>query len=227
MRMPIGTVIALFAGALNLGCQPAATPQAAAPAARASQAAAVAVVDLDQIAKRLGRDLDMNRSIEQASTSLNEQLQSIRDKLQSQYDEKLRATATSDDEAVRPASTGAAGPESDQPAALKRQLQQQLNQYELQAREKLAQHRAAVIERFRREVRPVAERVASARGAGIVVTKNDTVVFAVVPEADITEDVVKEMQRAASAPSGGSTSASEPASADDSSRSAPASNSRR
>lgn len=161
-----------------------------------SQAAAgkggggVAIVDLDQIAKRIGQDAEMARSIEQASASLNDQLKSIRDKMRVEYQKELAKLAPADDQA----DPAAPGPNPAEAAAIKQRYDQQLAQLETQAREKLMQHRVAVVERFRSEVRPVAEKVARARGQGIVVTKNDSVVFAFLPQADITDAVVEQMQ---------------------------------
>ena len=155
----------------------------------------VAVVDLQEVARRLGRETEMEKSIAQATASLNEQLKQVRNQLQKQFDNQARELTDKAESEVAPASTGAAGPTAaDQLAALKRQYDQQLTQYDAQAREKLAKHKASLIEQFRDQVRPVAQRIASQRGAGIVVTKNDSVVFATIPQADITEAVIAELQ---------------------------------
>lgn len=211
-------------------CQRGATPDAASQTAPASN---VAVVDLDEIAKRLGRDVEMNDAVQSAANSLNQQLTTVRGQLQEQFDRKLQQSLGVDSpHSVAPASAvepvasapgnaaqqlGKSSAADGSPAsassvggqaasqlaaslppnelqAMKRPFDVQFAQYQAQARDKLAAHRASVVERFKREVRPVAERVAARRGATVVVTKNDSVVFAVTPAADITEDVVREMQ---------------------------------
>lgn len=153
-------------------------------------AGGVAVVDLDLLAKRLGKDVEMNQAVEQATASVNEQLKSIHEKLQKEYfDElaKIAPSAAETEEGVVPAEKTA------ESAALKQRYDRQLAQITAQAQEKLAQHRASVVERFRGEVRPVAEKVAAARGQSIVVTKNDQVVFAFLPQADITDEVLEKL----------------------------------
>lgn len=216
-------------------CQRGATPDATAQSAATSN---VAVIDLDEVAKRLGRDVEMNDAVQSAASSLNQQLNTVRAQLQEQFDRKLQQSAGADaPHTVSPASaiesmpaqgstkggqqgtqqasstkaTSMNGASSDgvtsasalaanlppnELQAIKRPFDVQFAQYQVQARDKLAVHRANVVERFKREVRPVAERVAARRGAAVVVTKNDSVVFAVTPAADITDDVVRELQDA-------------------------------
>jgi len=152
----------------------------------------VAVVDLDQVAKRIGQDDVMNRSIEQATASVNDQLKAIRERLQGEYRDEIAKlplvpTGTEGDGTLP-------GPNPAEAAAITQRYDRQLAQVEGQAREKLTKHRIEVVERFRSEVRPVAEKIAKSRGQGIVVTKNDAVVFAFLPQADITDAVVKQLE---------------------------------
>lgn len=151
----------------------------------------VAVVDLDVVAQRVGQDVEMKQSIEQATASVNEQLKSIRDRLRREYQEEMaKANPAPVEGAETPAAPAATPAEL---AAIKQKYDRQFAQLDAQAREKLAQHRVGVLERFRGEVRPICEKIAAARGQSIVVTKNDAVVFAFLPQADITDDVVEQL----------------------------------
>jgi len=161
-------------------------------AASPKGAGGVAVVDLDQVAKRVGQDTEMSRSIEQATSSVNDQLKTIRDRLRQDYQEEIAKLAPAPAEGE--ANDAAPGPNPAEAAAIKQRYDQQMAQVETQAREKLTQHRIGVVERFRNDVRPIAEKIAKSRGQGIVVTKNDAVVFAFVPQADITDEVVQQLQ---------------------------------
>src|SRR5258708_36118885 len=48
----------------------------------------VGVVDLDMVAKRLGRDIEMSNDVQERLTSLNNKLNTLRDSLRRLYDEK-------------------------------------------------------------------------------------------------------------------------------------------
>lgn len=174
--------------ALAVGCGQTSTMQATAE----KSAGGVAVVDLDQIAKQTGQDSAMNRSIEQATASVNDQLKQIRDRLRREYlDELAKLDPAAEPVAENETPAAAQTPEG---KAIGQRYDAQMAKVEAQAREKLVKHKASVIEQFRSDVRPVAEKVAKSRGQAIVVTKNDAVVFAFLPQADITEEVAEKLQ---------------------------------
>lgn len=166
-------VLGLAAIALTAGCQKA--PDAPATGS-------VAVIDLDAVARQLGRDTQMAESIKERESSLNEQLQVVQASYQKQITDKKDRLGTEP---------------TDQQTLELTQLQRQagmnLNQVLVQARESLGQHRVQLIARFREEVKPVAREVAAEKGLSVVVTKNDTVVFAYPSEVDITDAVAAKM----------------------------------
>ena len=57
--------------------------------------------------------------------------------------------------------------------------------------------KAALISRFREEVKPVALKIATGKGLGIVQLKNDLTILASEPALDITDEVVAELSHAA------------------------------
>jgi len=75
-----------------------------------------------------------------------------------------------------------------------RQLGAQLNQASAEAQQNLNAGKRRLIHQFREEVRPVAQSVASELGLSMVVTKNDSVVFAFSSAVDITDRVAERMR---------------------------------
>ena len=57
--------------------------------------------------------------------------------------------------------------------------------------------KAALISRFREEIKPVALKVATGKGLGIVQLKSDLTILANEPALDITDEVVAELSRTA------------------------------
>jgi len=149
----------------------------------------VAVIDLDVVAKELGRDVQMSNAAKQQADLLNEQLQQYQVTLHGQYDQKK-------------IEFGAEPPESQeelekQRAELQlidRQLGTQLNQARAKAQQNLNAGKLRLIHQFREEVKPVAQSVASELGLSMVVTKNDSVVFAFSSAVDITDRVAARMR---------------------------------
>lgn len=175
----------LFCGiGITAGCN-----RSGGTAASASNAnRGVAVIDLDEVAKRLGRDVVMQESLQQAAGTLNQQFAAI----QASYESKFEETKSEVGEAPT-------DEQAQQLNALGQQLNLRLNQTRQVAQTKLSQHRLQLINLFREEVKPIARQVAKERGLDVVVSKNDTVIFAFTPAADITEQVIERMIAAAPA----------------------------
>ena len=159
----------------------------------------VAVVDLDEVARRLGSDVAMVQAIRESQTSLSQQLQSLQTSLKQQYEQKKQEFDGRQGQAKRDPAT-----ETKQLQALGRQITVQLNQARRNAGNQINAHRQQLIQRFREEVKPVAQRVAFERGLGVVVTKNESVLLAFDDAHDITAAVVEKLQaqRAASQSAG-------------------------
>ena len=86
-------------------------------------------------------------------------------------------------------------------ADLARTLNQQFQQKQQQAQQEVGAKKAALISRFREEVKPVALKIATGKGLGIVQLKSDLTILANEPSLDITDEVVAELSSTAKASS--------------------------
>ena len=170
------------------GCGPASSP-APTPVPSPAKGGA-AVIDLDAVAKRLGRDVAILAELKEAGAPLKDQLAASQKDYQEQID-RLKA------------SLGAKPSEADKQklADLARSLNQQFQQKQQQAQQDMSTKKAALISRFREEVKPVALKIATGKGLGIVQLKNDLTILASEPALDITDEVVAELSHAAKATS--------------------------
>ncbi len=148
----------------------------------ASSPGAVAVIDLDAIAHRLGTDKQIADSINHRQTSLNSQLVELAKSYTQQIEEKKKSLpeAEADQAKVKLASW-------------QQQANASLNQVKQKAEQELQSHRTQLISQFRDHIKPAARKVAQARGLSVIVTKNDSFVFDFASRSDITEDVVNEL----------------------------------
>jgi Skp family chaperone for outer membrane proteins len=155
-------------------------------------AGAVAVIDLDEIAQRLGSDKQMAALLSQRQTALSQQLVDLAKSYSAQIDEQKAKLAAAD----------AAQNQQNEVtvASWQQQANANLNKVKLQAEVDLQNQRAHLINQFRDQIKPAARRVAAARGLTVIVTKNDSVVFDYVSAADITDAVVDELLAAAPTP---------------------------
>ncbi|HMO85128.1 MAG TPA: OmpH family outer membrane protein [Lacipirellulaceae bacterium] len=159
-------------------------------------AGAVAIIDLDEIARRLGSDRQIADSLNQRQTALRQQLVELAQSYSQQIADQRKSLPA---EQPGQADVTLAGWEQ--------QANANLNQVKQQAELDLLNHRQRLMAQFRDQVKPVARRVAQQRGLSVIVTKNDTVIFDYAAGADITDEVVDELL-AASAPAAMPTSQS-------------------
>jgi Skp family chaperone for outer membrane proteins len=157
---------------------------------------AVAVIDLDAIAQRLGSDKQIAEAITKRQTSLSQQLVDLAKRYNEQIAEQKKKLAET-------------APEQEQVtlANWQQQANANLSKVKQQAELDLQRHRAQLIAQFRDEIKPAARRVAQCRGLSVIVTKNDSVLYDFAPAADITDAVVADLlahrtaaQTAATAP---------------------------
>lgn len=163
--------------------------QPAADTATKPNSGGVAIIDLDEVARQLGRDAVIKASLQQAESTLNQQLAVIQASYQNQVIEKRRGLGeqpTPDDET--------------EVQTLEKQLGLQLQQVRQKAQQNLNQHRSQIINGFRDEVKPIATQVATERGLSLVVPKNEFFVFSFDPALDITTDVVAALRALPAAP---------------------------
>ncbi len=156
--------------------------ETSAAAAAGPSVGAVAVIDLDAVARRLGRDSQVAAAMKQRETSLNQQLQVVRASYLKQIGEKQQefgGTPTAE--------------QTQMVTAMQKQATVNFNGARSRAQNDLSQHRTALIAQFRDEVRPIAREVARQQGLSIIVTKNDGVVFDYDSGVDITDAVVQQM----------------------------------
>ena len=157
-----------------------------------SSSGPVAVVDLDAVAQKLGKDKQILQLIEQRQVNLNEQLVATQNSLIQQLNQKKSEFGEiSDDEAKQLV-----------------QLQNEANKIvattRVQAQSNLTNFQQEVVNRFRAEAKPIAMELAAKKGCRVVLSKNDSVVFAFDKTVDLTDDLVVAIQ------SKGSSSASSP-----------------
>jgi len=171
----------------STGCNSEKTDAATAEKTDAQPAApqplgAVAVIDLDEIARRLGRDVSMEKAVKQQETQLNQQLQTV----QASYNQQINEKKLEFGDALN---------EEDAKLLLtmKRQANLNLNDARRRAQNELTQHRFKLISLFREEVKPVARDVAKSKGLSIIVTRNDTVIYAYDTAVDITDEVFEKV----------------------------------
>jgi Skp family chaperone for outer membrane proteins len=171
----------------SIGCNSEKTDVATAEAPDARPTAAqplgaVAVIDLDDIARRLGRDVAMEKAVKQQESALNQQLQTVQASYNQQINEKQREFGDSlNDEDAKLLLT------------MKQRANLNLNDARRRAQSELTQHRFKLISLFREEIKPVARDVAKSKGLSIIVTRNDTVIYAYDTAVDITDEVFEKV----------------------------------
>jgi Skp family chaperone for outer membrane proteins len=151
---------------------------------------AVAVIDLDAIASRLGSDKQIVDSIAQRQTSLSQQLVDLAKSYNQQIEEKKKTLAEAPPEQADVTV-----------ASWQKQANANLNKVKQQAEADLKKHQATLVAQFREQIKPVARRVAQKRGLSVIVTKNDNVLYDVAPGADITDEVIADLIAASPAAS--------------------------
>lgn len=166
------TVAGIACLALLAGCEP-----------QGGGRAAVAIIDLDAVARALGRDDVIAQQINIANQQLAGQLGQVATNLQQQVQARRDEYDVIGDEAEQ---------ELQQLTAVANQRLQQTQQL---AQQRSAQFRQAVINSFRNEVTPYAQKIATERGAVAVVTVATPMLW-FDANADITDEVIAAMRAA-------------------------------
>ncbi len=145
----------------------------------------VAVVDLDKVAKELGRDVEMANDLRQNQSVLAGKLSAIEKNAVEQLT-KMKAElgeAPAEDKAKEFAQSA-------------QNAQVNFNALQKQAVTAIGQRRDVLVASFRQEARPFADKIAKANGANAVMTRNDAFLFSFDNTIDITEQVIAEMRSA-------------------------------
>lgn len=149
-------------------------------ASASSSKGGLAVIDLDVVAKSIGRTQEMNDALNVRKSALDQAL------ARGQADLKRQLTEKKDEFGDTPTEE-----QKTQLAQMDRNAGAQLVQATRKAQAQLEAERQKMIADFRTEVRPIAQQVASERGLGVVIPKNEGFLLSVDPGVDITADVVK------------------------------------
>ena len=143
----------------------------------------VAVVDLERVAKELGREEQMVNDLKANQNNVASQLATV----EKNAIEKLNQMK---------AELGEEAPEDKKLEFAKtaQSAQIQFNNLQKQAVTAIGQRRDFLVASFRAEARPVADKIAKSNGANAVVTKNDAFLFSFDNTIDITDAVIAEMR---------------------------------
>jgi Skp family chaperone for outer membrane proteins len=171
---------------LGLGAAFALTITACQPPASTSAPAApngtIAIIDLDAVAKRLGRDVAITEQLKSKNDTLSETLTKERDKLQGELNSQQQSLGDKPSDAQK-----------EEFAKLGQGLNAQLQTKLQAAREELNSQQVDLVRQFREEVKPVAQKVAAKKGMNVVFMRSDIVVLSADTAVDITDDVVADM----------------------------------
>ena len=143
----------------------------------------VAVVDLDRVAKDLGRDIQMTNDLKANQSSVANQLAAV----EKNAIEKLN-------EMKSDLGADAAEDKKVEFAKIAQGTQIQFNNLQKKAVAAIGQRRDTLVASFRAEARPATEKVAKAHGASAVMTRNEAFLFSFDNTIDITDEVIAEMK---------------------------------
>lgn len=142
----------------------------------------VGVVDLDSVAKQLGRDVEMKDAVEERLATLNNKLNTFKNSLNRLYDEKRTSFGDEPNEE-----------QQKQLATMQDRMTAQLMESKRKGENDLTDLRQQLVDQFREQAKPVLREVAAARGLSIVVPKNPLLLLTIDPNVEITDEVAKRM----------------------------------
>jgi Skp family chaperone for outer membrane proteins len=167
---------------LTVGCsQPAGNPS---QATRPTGNGGVGVVDLDAVAKAIGKDLAMSAEAEQKVAQLNQEL--------AQLQEAMNRHLAGKREELGDDLTDA---QKRQLLLAKAKLESTYRDKKAIAERKFARYKQELVGQFREETKPILREVAARRGLSIVIPKNEALLLTVASEVDLTDDVVLEIRK--------------------------------
>ncbi len=177
--------------ATGVGCQRADSDAVAVATTQdgATPAGGVAVVDLDEVARRIGRDQQMGRRIEQFREQKNQEVAAAQTLLQQQlkqFQDSLGDSPTPE--------------QQQQLGVVQRKLAGDFTSVAQQASSALNEFKQTVIHEYRDELRPLAREIAARRGLQVVITHQDSFQLVVDPRCDITEELSERLLEVAGRP---------------------------
>lgn len=160
-----------------------------------------AVVDIERVAKETGLSEKVNKELEEFQQGLQAKLNEVQGSLTTQIDAKKKEIGEKPSEKQR-----------EELAQLFNNARQQFQQAQQGAAKNLEGKRASLIISVRDQIRPVARKVAKARGMSVILAKSDILILDYDRAADITDAVISEMLiKPATAPAAASEAATPPA----------------
>ena len=158
----------------------------------------IAVVDLDKVAAETGKKMEMDEAYGLQANSVQQKLVAVKNDFQSQIDAKAKELGIDPSAKTKP---------EEIPEEAKREVGQMtlnarniLVQAQNEFGSKLNDYKQVQIAKFRVELKPILQDVASKRGLSVVVPKNDGLLLAIDPGVDITDDVIKAYREKKPAP---------------------------
>jgi len=142
----------------------------------------VGVVDLDVVAKRLGRDIEMNNLVQERVAALNSKLTTLQGSMRRLFEEKRDKFGDEPTEE-----------QLKELQAWQDRTDAQLQESKRKAEVELGNYKQALVEQFREQAKPVLREVAAARGLSIVIPKNNALLLTIDPAVEITDDVAAKM----------------------------------
>lgn len=143
----------------------------------------VAVIDLDKIASVLGRDKVIAERVQVFATEQESKLTQLRDMLRANLEQEQEKLGEK--------------PAREEQAKLNQLAQNSeitLRQEVGKVEEAAGQLRISLVMDFKKEVEPVARKIAAQRGMGVIMIKQNAMLY-IAPASEITRDVVDALQK--------------------------------
>jgi len=182
MRQFICAVLVAGGLVFSVGCQSQTTDSAGPKSQSTDSTGGVAVIDLDEVARRLGHDIQLGKSYGMEEARLTQHLASLQEDLQGKFKKKKQAFG---DEPT--------DEQQGQLRSLELQLNNKARHEKVQAQTDLTLFRQRLINRFRERVKPVAREVAANKGLSIVLAKDESLLLTIAPAVEITDAVIAKM----------------------------------
>ncbi len=151
----------------------------------------VAVIDLDSVARAVGRDSVIASRVQEYADQQSAKLNRLRDDLREQLQQEKSRLGDTPGDADR-----------EKLAQLTARMDLQLQQEIAKARQAAEQLKIDLVMDFKQEIQPLAERVVKARGNSILLIRQNAMLY-VDPAADITKAVIEELKSTEPAPGAG------------------------
>lgn len=168
----------------NVGCDGGATANTPPDASTKQPIGTVAIIDLAQVAKELGKADEITKTIQDKQKELEATLKDLRTRLNTEIGDKVKAF-------------GPTPTEEQKKEVVKAQMmaQKRVQDATNAAKRKVTELQNNLMQSFRKEVGPVAMQIAKARGIGVVMIQSPSI-LAFDKATDISNDVITTMKPA-------------------------------